>query len=246
MSRIHNSDEAVKSVLEAEQAGFENLSIDLIFNLPGQSIEKWKKNLKTALELPIKHISTYSLIIEEGTPLYWMTDSGSVTLNDPDIDASMYEHTIDFLTNSGFSQYEISNFAKPGFQCLHNVFYWSHLNYLGFGPSAHSFMDNRRWKNIADIKLYHDAVMKNGHATVMSEVLNSEQLLEEFIMLGLRSSGIDLTVLEKDYSGNWLANNESGIKYLQEKGLLTFKKERVELTRRGMPLCDEILSFLKY
>ena len=124
LTRIHNSETAINTVKDAANAGFENISLDLIFNLPGQTEKKWVKNVEQAVRLPIKHISTYSLILERGTILNKMVLDGKVKIADEDYDAELYETTIDFLTSNGFDQYEVSNFAKPGFEYIHNNAYW--------------------------------------------------------------------------------------------------------------------------
>ncbi len=132
---------------DAVEAGFENISLDLIFNLPGQTKKKWNKNLEQAVKLPIKHISAYSLILERGTILNKMVLDGKVKIADEDYDAELYQSTIDFITSNGFYQYEVSNFTKPGFECIHNNAYWHYKDYIGFGTSAHSFIDGKRWWN---------------------------------------------------------------------------------------------------
>jgi oxygen-independent coproporphyrinogen III oxidase len=154
LTRIHNRETAVKTVLNAHKAGFMNISIDLIFNLPGQTKEKWLSNLQQAAYLPINHISAYSLILERGTILNKLVLDGIVTMQDDDYDADLYELTIDYLTDRGFGQYEVSNFAHKGYESVHNMAYWHHRNYLGLGPSAHSFMDGKRWWNYSSLKKY--------------------------------------------------------------------------------------------
>jgi oxygen-independent coproporphyrinogen-3 oxidase len=145
LTRIHDKDTAIQTVLLANEIGFENISIDLIFNLPGQTKEKWEMNLHKAVELHVKHISAYSLILERGTILNKMVLDDKVAIQDDDYDAELYELTIDFLETNGFAQYEVSNFAKPGYECRHNNAYWRYRDYLSFGPSSHSFMNGRRW-----------------------------------------------------------------------------------------------------
>ena len=154
LTRIHTASEAKQCIIDAYAAGFTNVSFDLIFSLPHQSLQRWKSNLEQAMELQPTHISCYSLIVEPGTPLFNMVQSKQVTLLDTDSDAELYEWTIDFLTSHGFEQYEVSNFAKPNFKCRHNINYWNHSNYLSFGPSAHSFWENERWWNVSNIAAY--------------------------------------------------------------------------------------------
>ncbi len=152
LTRIHDSETAIKTILNAYNAGFENISADLIFNLPGQTKDKWLYNLETIIQLPVKHISAYSLILEKGTILNKMVLDGKVKIQEEDYDAELYELTIDFMISTGFIQYEVSNFAKEGFECIHNKAYWEYRDYLSFGPSAHSFVNGKRWWNFSSLK----------------------------------------------------------------------------------------------
>ena len=186
LTRIHNSNTAIRTVNDAANAGFENISLDLIFNLPGQTKSKWLKNLEQAIQLPVKHISAYSLILERGTILNKMVLDGKVKIADEDFDAELYQDTIEFLTSNGFYQYEVSNFAKPGFECIHNNAYWHYTDYFGFGTSAHSFIDGTRWWNLSSLKMYNDKVEKAGNAVAGSEVINKESAINEFIILILQ------------------------------------------------------------
>ena len=199
LTRIHNAATARQTVNEAAEAGFENISIDLIFNLPGQTKKKWIKNLEQAIELPINHISAYSLILERGTILNKMVLDGKVKIRDEDYDAELYETTIDFLTTKDFYQYEVSNFAKPGFECKHNNAYWHYTDYFGFGTSAHSFIDGKRWWNFSSLKMYIDKVDQFGNAVAGSETINSEKALNEYVMLELRSSGLKIKMFENRF-----------------------------------------------
>ena len=144
LTRIHDKQTAIDTVLKANQVGFENISIDLIFNLPNQTKKLWQQNFEAAVSLPITHISAYSLILERGTILNKMVLDGKVKIQGDDYDADLYEMTIDFLTGKNFYQYEVSNFAKPGYECRHNNSYWNYNDYFGFGTSAHSFIDGKR------------------------------------------------------------------------------------------------------
>ncbi len=199
LTRIHNSETAIKTVKDASDAGFENISLDLIFNLPGQTKRKWIKNLEQAVKLSIKHISAYSLILERGTTLNKMVLDGKVKIRDEDYDAELYQSTIDFITSKGFYQYEVSNFAKPGFECLHNNAYWHYTDYLGFGTSAHSFVNSERWWNFSSLKMYIDKIEQSGNAVAGSEIISSEKALDEYIMLELRSSGLNIKMFENRF-----------------------------------------------
>ena len=242
LTRIHDSETAKKTIREAIEAGFENVSIDLIFNLPGQTKEKWLNNLKTACTLPVNHISAYSLIVENGTILNKMIIDGKVIMQDNDYDADLYETTIEYLEAKGFLQYEVSNFAKPGFECLHNNSYWHYKDYFGFGTSAHSFIDGKRRWNYSSVKRYISEIAKNGNAAANQEVLTPEEIHSEYVMLALRSSGIELINYEKRFGNDWLKKNNSYFEELLKKDLILFDDEILKLTAKGYTLCDEILK----
>jgi len=242
LTRIHDSQTAIKTVEDAAKIGFENISIDLIFNLPNQTKEIWKRNLQTAISLPIKHLSAYSLILEKGTILNKMVLDGKVTIQDEDYDADLYETTINFLLSKGFIQYEVSNFAKQGYECLHNNAYWHYRDYLGFGPSAHSFIQNKRWWNFSSLKKYISEVNQKNQALMNSEILSNNQQHEEYVMLALRSSGLNLQEYNKRFSAEWLTRNYQYLENLQKENYLKLDHSNIKLTSKGYAVCDEILK----
>jgi len=242
LTRIHDKQTAVSTVYNAVDAGFENISIDLIFNLPGQTKEKWEENLKQAVSLPIKHISAYSLILERGTILNKLVLDGKVKIQDEDYDAELYELTIEFLNNSGFFQYEVSNFAKSGYECIHNIAYWHHQDYIGLGPSAHSFIQNKRWWNYSSLKKYISEVELKQNAMMNFETLNHNQLQDEYIMLALRSDGIKLNEYIKRFGSDWLEKHSKEFEIMKEQNLIEIKHNTIKLTPKGYAICDEILS----
>ena len=242
LTRIHDSETAIRTINEAVEAGFENINIDLIFNLPKQTKEKWLFNLKTACTLPVNHISAYSLIVENGTILNKMIIDGKVIMQDEDYDADLYETTIENLEAKGFLQYEVSNFAKPGFECLHNNSYWHYNDYFGFGTSAHSFIDGKRWWNYSSVKRYVSEITNNGKATANHEMLTPEEIHNEYVMLALRSSGIELRSYKKRFGSDWLKKNNTYFEELLNKDLILYDDEIIKFTRNGYTLCDEIIK----
>ncbi|MCZ7609297.1 MAG: radical SAM family heme chaperone HemW [Ignavibacterium sp.] len=242
LTRIHDSQTAINTVYDAAEAGFDNISIDLIFNLPDQTKEKWKNNLETAIELPIKHLSAYSLILEKGTILNKMVLDGKVTIQDEDYDADLYETTIEFLASKGFYQYEVSNFAKQGYECLHNNAYWKYKDYLGFGPSAHSFVQNKRWWNFTSLKKYISEVFQKNNALMNFEILDDTQQHEEYVMLALRSSGLNLIEYKNRFSDDWITKNNQYLIKLSEENYLQMDQLKIKLTPKGYAVCDEILK----
>jgi len=242
LTRVHNSNTAVETLHIASEVGFENISLDLIFNLPKQSKQMWLRNLKQAIQLPIKHISTYSLTLERGTILNKMVLDGKVTLQDNDHDADLYETTIDFLTQNGFYQYEVSNFAKPGYECRHNNAYWQYKDYLGLGTSAHSFVDGKRWWNYSSLKRYISEIDTNGYAVANYEALSAEEFHNEYVMLALRSSGIKLNKYKNTFGDNWLKKNYSYLEKLENENFIFLNDSNIKLTKKGYTVCDEILQ----
>ncbi len=244
LTRIHDKKTAIETVHSAKECGFNNVSVDLIFNLPGQTKDLWKNNLETAILLPINHISAYSLILERGTILNKMVLDGKVKIQDENHDADLYETTIDFLTNNDFYQYEVSNFSKPGFECQHNNSYWHYRDYLGFGSSAHSFINNKRYWNFSSLKKYISEINVNNCAVAGSENLNDEQCLSEFVMLGLRSSGIDIEQMNKLFGNDWLDWKKDYLKNLEQRNFIVRDNRFIKLTRSGYAVCDEIIKNL--
>ncbi len=244
LTRIHDASAAEKTIFYAYDAGIENINADLIFNLPGQNIEKWSRSLERAISLPVKHISAYSLILEPGTILNKMVLDGRVKVEGEDTDAELYEHTIELLARHGFEQYEVSNFALNGYECRHNNAYWHYKNYLGFGTSAHSFNGTKRWWNYTGLSFYLNNALTGGNAVAGSETLTAEQKREEYIMLALRSRGLIIQEFVSIFGGDWFEQNSSLIDELKQTGLLTEAGGVVKLTPKGYVICDEILARL--
>ena len=249
LTRIHSSQEAKRCVHDAFASGFENVSLDLIFSLPSQTRDRWRSNLDQSMELNPTHISCYSLIVEANTPLFRMVESKQVSLLHPDVDAELYEMTICYLSAHGYGQYEVSNFAKPGFESRHNKSYWDHSDYLGFGPSAHSFTlksqhsegPERSW-NIANLSSYC-ARLESGQLPIVGmEHLTVDQLVEEEIFLGLRSEGIDLSRFRTRFGKDLISDHELQVRELLETSLAIVENGKLRLTSKGYPLCDEICA----
>ncbi len=256
LTRIHSSVQAEECVRQAQEVGFENISIDLIFSLPHQTLERWQSNIRRAVALGTQHISAYSLIVEPNTPLARMVAAKQVTPLPEDEDADLYEWTMKALSDAGFEHYEVSNYACKGFRSRHNRSYWNHSNYIGFGPSAHSFWSEppispativtgpqwkaRRWWNIANLNSYIDKIQNGLLPIAGSEQLTEEQLSEEIIMLGLRSDGLNLTLMKSLFGLDVLSDPLFRIENLILEGLAVLKENKLTLTDRGYQLCDEI------
>jgi oxygen-independent coproporphyrinogen-3 oxidase len=240
LTRIHTASEAKKCISDTFAVGIKNISFDLIFSLPGQTMDTWISNLKQAVEFEPTHISSYSLILEPQTPLFEMVKSGQVVPLEEELTAEMYEFTIEFLASHGYKQYEISNFAKESFKCRHNINYWNHTGYLGFGPSAHSFWQNERWWNVSDIGTYIRKISEHTFPLSGGEHLTNAQLIEEAIFLGLRSEGIDLENYRQRFMRDLLAEYKSTVTDLIKQGYASSDNGRFSLTAKGYVICDEI------
>lgn len=245
LSRIHDAGQASRCVEDARGAGFDNVNIDLIYSLPGQSLEMWLRSLNKGLSLLPDHLSLYSLIVEEGTPLARLVDEGSVTPSSGDAEADMYASTMARMREAGFEHYEVSNYALPGRQCRHNLVYWHHQNYIGFGPSAHSFAKGngpsaRRWGNIANISSYLHKLSEGVRPVAFEEDLDTMPLIREAVFLGLRSDGLDSRRLHDEFGYTLSAAQNSILEGLIEEGLVVARGDRYRLTDRGYLLCDEI------
>ncbi len=244
LTRIHSAGQARACVRLANEIGFPYVNLDLIFALPGQTMARWEENLRVAVRLGTNHISAYSLIVERNTPLFRMVESGQVLTLPIEAEADMYLFTMEFLRGAGFEHYEVSNYARNGCRSRHNMNYWNHSRYLGFGPSAHSFWESRRWWNIANLSTYCDALERGSSPQAGEETLSMSQLLDERIMLGLRSAGIDVASFKRDFGMERWRELEQGLNDLNNEGLFIRTPEVVRLTDRGYLLCDEIVKRL--
>ena len=192
LNRRHDSRQAIRAVELCQDAGITNVSIDLIYGLPGQTVERWDRNLEAAIRLDVPHLSAYHLIYEEGTALYKLLEAGRVTPVEESVSVDLFTRLIDRLTAAGYLHYEISNFARPGCFSRHNSSYWLGKSYLGLGPSAHSYNQQESMWNVASLPLYI-AGMKEGCPNVEREPLPLETRYNDFIITGLRTMwGIDL------------------------------------------------------
>jgi oxygen-independent coproporphyrinogen-3 oxidase len=246
LGRIHDRAQALECLTMARAAGFGNVGLDLIYGIPGQTLSGWDENLRRAVDLAPEHLSAYSLIVEEHTPLHRMVEADQVRVAPTDLEAELYERVMERLEAAGYEHYEVSNYALPGFRCRHNGAYWSHQAYLGFGPSAHSFrmaedgLRARRWWNVADLGEYSSRLARGIVPVESEEQLGPAQLLRERIFLGLRSGGLSLDGLASDFGGGWLAESQGILRALADEGLAILEGPRLRLTRRGFVLCDEI------
>ncbi|MBK9247698.1 MAG: radical SAM family heme chaperone HemW [Ignavibacteria bacterium] len=238
LHRIHTPDEARDAVSMARNAGFDSVSLDLMFALPNQTMESWQSTLETAIGLGPDHISAYSLIFEEGTPLYTMLQRGRVERTGEEQDADMYEYAIKRLAMAGYDQYEVSNFAQSGSECLHNVTYWSGDEYIAFGPSAHGFLNGSRYWNFRSLARYTDDVKQGNLPLANSEKLTDIERMFERAFLELRAKGIRIKEFAEDFGIDILS--AIGELALWEKEGLLVISDRITLTATGYQVCDEL------
>lgn len=245
LRRRHDATGAVEAVNLLSENGIDNISVDLIFGLPGQSIEEWQSDVQTALSLPVTHLSAYSLMVEEGTPLQRMVERGEVADTDETLFETMMNHLANAAEEAGFEHYEISNYARPGYRSRHNSSYWQGVPYLGFGPAAHSYDGLRqRRANTADLRAYLAA--PDGQVPHATERLTDAELQDEMVMTALRCrEGIDLKRLAERF-GCEAANEISRLARPHiDSGLLARHPDgRLALTRRGIMLSDRVMADL--
>lgn len=250
MNRSHNEEQAENIIPLARKAGFENFSVDLIFGLPDQPEEYWAANLQKVIRHEAPHLSTYSLTIEERTVLHKQVQRGLVVPTDEDTLADRYRFTMDYLRASGYEHYEISSFARPGMQAVHNHRYWDHANYLGFGPSAHSFwwkgLPAYRWSNERNLRRYEALLGTRQLPLEAKEALDLDLLANEYIMLRLRTDdGIDLEHLDRRYGADLLFEKGDDLAWLEDRSLIhPVRNQRVRLTDEGKLLCNAVTERL--
>ena len=242
LGRRHSVADIGSAVASAKQADFENIGLDLIFAIPGSSLESWKQSLHSAIELGVQHISAYALTYEEGTPLQKAAASGEVKKVDEETDRTMYETAIDMLERAGFKQYEISNFAKPGFECKHNLNYWANRSYIGVGPAAGSYWQSKRILSVADIEQYIEAIEQGADAAVESEIPDKIQVACETAVLNLRRiRGIDLKEFKSRTGFDATELFAEPIGKYRKLGLIEMAEGRLFLARKALPIADSVL-----
>lgn len=244
LHRRHNSDEVKHAVKLLREAGIKNISIDLIFGFPDESLSQWKEDISAALAINVEHISAYSLMYEEDTPLWKMLDTGKVKEIDEELSLTMFKELVCQLTDAGYEHYEISNFARPGYRSRHNSSYWHQVPYIGLGAAAHSFDLNSRQWNVADLKLYIEEI-NNGIIPMEREELDNDTTFNDIITTALRTSdGIDLNAMETRLGKRYRNTLISAAGKHIEQGLLEIRHDRLRLTAEGIFISDMVMSDL--
>ena len=235
IGRRHNAKQAIEAVKMAQEAGFDNISIDLMYALPTQSMAQWKADIETALELKVQHISCYGLMYEEGTVITKRVETGELTAIDEDEENAMYDYLCERLKEAGFVHYEVSNFALPSYEAKHNSRYWDGTPYIGIGAGAHSYVGNVRSWNPDDLEAYIKGVTGYGlQVTRESETLSETDRYNERIMLGLRTNkGVERGAIKKDVK----AHIEAGLLQETEDG-------NIVATQQGLHILNRIIEDL--
>ncbi len=253
LGRIHTAAEAIETYRQARRAGFERINLDFIFGLPGQTVDQWRWTLDRVVEMDVDHFSLYSLILEDGTPLYQQVTRGSVTIPDDDDAATMYELAIEALDAAGYAQYEISNWARPGLQpailpeqaAHHNVAYWLNADYLAFGAGAHGHIYPRRWHDLLGIDQYIEA--SRAGRTPIAEVLDLSpaDLQAETMMMGLRlNAGVSYAHFRERCGADLVERYGAEVRRLVGEGLVEEDIIGIRLTPRGRALGNQV--FLRF
>lgn len=244
--RRHSASQAIDAVNLLKANGYTNISIDLMFGFPGETLADWEKDIARATNLDVQHLSAYSLMYEEGTPLYHLLESGKVEEIDDELSVRMYGLLIDRLSEAGFHQYEISNFAKPDFHSRHNSSYWNNIPYLGIGAGAHSFNGNSRSWNIDNLIKYCEGIEKSENTTE-KETLTEKQRYNERIMTRLRTSeGLNLKDFKTEFGEQRFETLRTAVRDLMNRypGCLEQRFEFIRLTRNGIMISNQIMSDL--
>jgi len=243
MSRIHTVEKSFSTYEDVRTAGFSNVSADMIFAIPGQTCEAWISDLERLVGLEPDHISTYSLTVEEGTALHRWVDAGHIKMLEESVDTGMYAWGRDFLETQRYPNYEVSNHARPGSECRHNLNYWTGVDYLGFGPAAHSFFEGRRAWNVRNLDTYMSQIHTTNSGVEDSELISPEMAGNEMILTRFRlSKGLNLQAFT-DLSGEDLLETKKDI--LQKWSMqLVVTEGHLRVTREGWALTDEISSDL--
>ena len=241
INRRHNAEEAIKAVNIIKEVGISNISIDLIFGFPKETLADWLFDINQAIKLDVQHVSAYSLMFEEGTKLYHLLQKEEIEQISEELSVEMYDVLIDKLSEAGLAQYEISNFAKPGFESRHNSSYWNETPYLGVGPSAHSYnLSTRSW-NVSNVSQYVKSISK-GILPLEEEQIDEITRYNDLITTALRTKeGIHLNTLQEDYVQYLL---EQSSDFIKEGTMIKTSDNRLALTRKGYYISDAIMAEL--
>lgn len=242
IGRKHQAQEVIQAVANLKQCGIKNINLDLIYAIPGQTLDELRDDLRQVISLEVEHISAYSLIVEEHTQLYLAYMRDQIELTDNEIEAKMYEMTIETLTEAGYEHYEISNFAKSK-PSLHNQWYWKNETYIGVGLGAHGYVKGQRYQNTRSINTYIELLKDGKLPMIESHALTKEEMIEEEMFLGLRLlKGVNLKAISDKYDVNIDEIYGKAFEELIQKGYLEQKELNVRLTPSGLLMANEVFE----
>lgn len=241
IGRIHTYKDFENTYEYAREVGFDNINVDLMINLPNQTLDDVKESVKTILSLKPEHISVYSLILEPNTKMYELINSKTLTIASDETERQMYWYVKDTLEKHKYNQYEISNFTKSGFESKHNMDCWNQKEYIGVGASASSFMENKRYSNISELEKYIENIEKGtpNKNLVLEEFLDEESKMDEFMMLGLRKiDGVDIKEFERIFQINPIVKYCKKLDKLNREGLIEIDENNIKLSNKGIDLAN--------
>lgn len=241
IGRIHTYKDFENTYEYAREVGFDNINVDLMINLPNQTLDDVKESVKTILSLKPEHISVYSLILEPNTKMYELINSKTLTIASDETERQMYWYVKDTLERHKYNQYEISNFTKSGFESKHNMDCWNQKEYIGVGASASSFMENKRYSNISKLEKYIENIEKgtSNKNLVLEEFLDEESKMDEFMMLGLRKiDGVDIKEFERIFQINPIMKYCKKLDKLNREGLIEIDENNIKLSNKGIDLAN--------
>ncbi len=243
LGRIHTFGDYLKNLEVAGEVGFSNINTDLMFSLPGQKEDDWKECLEKIVRLNIPHISAYSLIVERGTPFYDWVKNEIISLPDEETQLRAYHYAIKYLEEKGYIHYEISNFAKPGFQCKHNIVYWRNKPYIGLGAGSHSYFNKKRFNNVSGIEDYIKLV-EDGKTPIEEKIdISIEDEISETMFLGLRLiKGISINEFTERFNISPFKIYKEQIKKFSEQGLLKWDETHIRLTQKGIDISNVVFQ----
>ena len=243
IGRTHSADDPVRVIADARKAGFENMSIDLIYGLPGQTIAQWQDTLKKASELDLPHYSGYSLIVEPKTVFYNLMNKGRLPLPGEDIESEMFAMLMDHMDKHGRKRYEISNFAVPGYESTHNLIYWENATYAGIGAGAHGYLNGQRYSNIGPIAKYMEKTAAGERPFQQTHVVTETEAMEEEMFLGLRKAkGVSYSLFQQKFGKSLEDVYGETLQSLVREGLVEQADGRVKLTRIGVFRGNEVFQ----
>ena len=241
IGRIHKYEDFLETYRLARKVGFNNINVDLMIGLPNQTISDIKETLQKIVELNPEHISVYSLIVEEGTQIEKMINSGKLILPDEELERNMYWFVKDYLELKGYIHYEISNFAKPGFESKHNLDCWNQKEYIGLGLAAHSYIDKKRFCNISKLEQYIENVENNNFDKniIIQEIQTKEDMIKEYMILGLRKiEGIYISEFEQNFCENPIMIFKKELNKLVSEGLIIIDGNVIKISSKGLDLAN--------